>query len=91
MSDLKKRTGSVGDSVDKSPESLEALGKRLAGERISTIPTVRAYEVAQELGIHPTALSNFERGLRALPDRMGEASYRTALERVARRKQGDAA
>ncbi len=45
------------------------------------------WELAAELGIHPSELSNYETGKRErLPSGMGWAEYDSALEVVSRRK-----
>jgi len=73
-------------SLQKSVDNLDlALERQRAG--------VRAYEVASELGVSPSVVSNFENGRRdTLPEGRGRSEYRGALAAVvARGRRGDAA
>ena len=82
----------VRKSVERSqeaPTSEEIAG--LLGEQMAP-PRVYAYEIAQELGCDPSALSKFINGRGTLPHGQGIASYRAALKACKRRKaQGAAA
>ncbi len=76
-------------SVDNRRPSREALDA-LVAERIAT-PKVKAYELAERLGISPSQLSTFETGAGPLPFEMGADAYRKALEDLKRAKRQGAA
>ena len=70
------------ESVSKSLDNFDLVHSRRAAG-------VWAYQIEAELGIHPTAVSNFERGKRdQMSSGMGRESYLEALERIVARRAG---
>ena len=54
-------------------------------------PKVKAYELAERLGITPSQVSTFETGAGPLPFQMGVPAYRSALADIKRAKRQGAA
>lgn len=80
------------DSVTKSVGNLDlSTIRRQAGVEADG-RAIKAYEVAAEMGVHPTQVSLLETGRRqSLPGGMGRQSYIDAVERIAKRRKAAAA
>lgn len=84
----------TGKQVNKTPaDNLDLITFRKRAGVEANGKAILAYEVAAELGVHPTAVSMFENGRReSLPGGGGRAAYEAAVTRiVARRRSGVAA